>query len=210
MYGRTVTLYFREYCDFCIFEEIFIKEEYAQVQNRSLLPIIDAGANVGFTALYFASRFPGVPIYAFEPDPGAYALLVKNAAAFPEITPVPAALGEKDGEATFYSVPGSAMSSSFVKRANGTPVTVPVRSLASWLEEHSIEKVGVLKIDVEGFEDRIIEGIPDTGAIEEYIAEVHFDLMQKDEAWFRSMLERHILSFEYRGSSRAIMYARRP
>ncbi len=40
--------------------------------------ILDIGANVGDTALYFKWLFPDAWVYAFEPNPGAYNLLVKN------------------------------------------------------------------------------------------------------------------------------------
>lgn len=209
LYGRTLPVYFRQFCDFCVFEEIFIKEEYKKVENPRHLPIIDAGANVGFTALYFAFRFPNVPIYAFEPDPGAFRLLCLNTQTLPQIHPIAAALGDTDGTATFYSVPGSAMSSSFVHRDRGEAVSVVVRSLSSWMRENTMTKVGVLKIDVEGFEDRILEGIEDTGQIDEYIAEVHFDLMDKDEAWFAKMLAAHTTTFTSLSATRAILYARR-
>lgn len=209
LYGRTIPVYFRQFCDFCVFEEIFIKEEYKNVENPRRLPIIDAGANVGFTALYFALRFPNVPIYAFEPDPGAFRLLSFNTQTLPQIHPVAAALGETDGTATFYSVPGSAMSSSFVHRDRGEAVTVTVCSLSSWMRESNITEVGVLKIDVEGFEDRILQGIEDTREIDEYIAEVHFDLMDKDEAWFARMLAAHTATFTSLSATRAILYARR-
>lgn len=209
LYGRTLPIYFRQFCDFCVFEEIFIKEEYKKVKNPGRLPIIDAGANVGFTALYFAFRFPDIPIYAFEPDPGAFRLLCLNTQTFPQIQPIAAALGDADGMATFYSVPGSAMSSSFVHRDRGEAVSVTVRSLSSWMREQSIAEAGVLKIDVEGFEDRIIEGIEDTGSIWEYIAEVHYDLMDKDETWFRNILNKHTTSFAPLSATRAILYARR-
>lgn len=54
--------------------------------------IVDAGANVGFSALWFADRFPLAHIVAIEPDPASYARLVEHCSATPTIDPLNAAL----------------------------------------------------------------------------------------------------------------------
>src|SRR5207253_43161 len=41
--------------------------------------VIDAGANIGHTACWYASKFPAAQIIALEPDPSNFAMLVLNA-----------------------------------------------------------------------------------------------------------------------------------
>jgi FkbM family methyltransferase len=60
-------------------------EDYAVVERvvrrRSSLPvrtIVDAGANIGLTSLYFAQAFPECRILALEPDPDNFEILVQN------------------------------------------------------------------------------------------------------------------------------------
>jgi len=54
--------------------------------------IIDAGANIGISALYFAQRFPDAKIYAIEPEEGNFELLKKNCNGRPNIILKKAAL----------------------------------------------------------------------------------------------------------------------
>jgi FkbM family methyltransferase len=71
------------------FEQIFIEREYeaiAQIPRPEL--ILDLGANVGLSSLYFVREFPHAEIIAVEPDPRNFAMLQKNIAAYRNITPV--------------------------------------------------------------------------------------------------------------------------
>ena len=65
--------------------EVVGLEDYAVVERllrqRSGLPvrtIVDAGANIGLTSLYFAQAFPECRILAIEPDPDNFEMLVHN------------------------------------------------------------------------------------------------------------------------------------
>lgn len=44
--------------------------------------IVDCGANIGASVVYFAKTFPDVRIIALEPEPDNFSLLVRNAAPF--------------------------------------------------------------------------------------------------------------------------------
>ncbi|MEK6809367.1 MAG: FkbM family methyltransferase, partial [Nanoarchaeota archaeon] len=60
---------------------IFVEEEYNIKPKTKPSFIIDAGANVGFTAIYFANRFPKARIIAIEPEESNFKLLKKNTEA---------------------------------------------------------------------------------------------------------------------------------
>jgi len=60
-------------------------EDYAVVERllrqrsgRPILTIVDAGANIGLTSLYFAQAFPECRILAIEPEPDNFEMLVHN------------------------------------------------------------------------------------------------------------------------------------
>ncbi len=67
-----------------VFSQVILEQEYAYVVkvarrlHINVDRIIDAGANVGFTSLYFAHYFPTAAILAFEPNPSTYSRLVRN------------------------------------------------------------------------------------------------------------------------------------
>ena len=54
--------------------------------------IIDAGANVGMSAVYFSLRYLRTTAIAIEPEPTNFAVLEENAKLFSKIVPMHAAL----------------------------------------------------------------------------------------------------------------------
>src|ERR1700693_4874079 len=56
----------------CLFEEIFIRQDYIFVSRRPDPLIIDCGSNIGMSILYFKRRYPKARIIGFEPDPATF------------------------------------------------------------------------------------------------------------------------------------------
>lgn len=65
-----------------VFRLIYVEHEYAALQLDSPRLIVDCGANVGYSAVYFLSRYPDARVVAIEPDPANFALLSCNLAPF--------------------------------------------------------------------------------------------------------------------------------
>jgi hypothetical protein len=61
-----------------VYRDIFQRHEYLLAPTEPKT-IVDAGANIGLTSVYFANRWPKARIIAIEPEPSNYALLLKNA-----------------------------------------------------------------------------------------------------------------------------------
>jgi FkbM family methyltransferase len=73
--------------------QVFSDNEYSCVQLRSTNGlIIDGGANVGYTSVYLAGKFPTVTIVAVEPDPDNFRILERNVRQYPNVVPIRAAL----------------------------------------------------------------------------------------------------------------------
>lgn len=123
---------------------------------------VDVGANVGTYALVMAKHVgaAGMAI-AIEPHPLIFARLAFNAAAstLPQARLVAAAAGAEDGE-LLIETDGDNLGHSHV--ATGRPsdqaIKVPSLRLARVLDEAGATKIDALKIDVEGFEDRVLIG----------------------------------------------------
>lgn len=94
--------------DIASFERIFLKNaldgrEFAQqgvVDARAAAlgrkaVIIDGGANIGLSAVWFARAYPQATIFAVEPDAGNVAMLRRNTAAYPNVVPVEGGLWDK-------------------------------------------------------------------------------------------------------------------
>src|SRR4030042_5238997 len=81
------------------FQEIFVMRDYGieYLIDGSQPVIIDAGANIGLSSVYFASRFPNAIIECFEPEDENYALLLKNTEKYGNIKHNKCALWWKSG-----------------------------------------------------------------------------------------------------------------
>lgn len=116
--------------------------------------LADIGANVGFYTLWMARLgIPNTKIVAFEPNPAMYAALVENVRlnGFGNVTTINAAVGERDGTASF-GVTEKGPSTGSILATGSKQITVDMRMLASVLAEQGIASCDIIKIDVEGYE----------------------------------------------------------
>ncbi len=65
--------------DLYVFEHVFLERQYLCLNGvRSPELIVDCGANVGYTSVYFLTRFPRAHVIAIEPDTENFRLLQEN------------------------------------------------------------------------------------------------------------------------------------
>lgn len=124
--------------------------------------IIDVGANSGSWTLTAQETWPEAAVHAFEPSTAMFRELSARA---PGAVLVQAALGEREGEATLYAVPGLSGLSSLHNRdlgAHGMTMsgleTVPVTTLDGYCAVNHISRVDYLKIDAEGHDLAVLHG----------------------------------------------------
>ncbi len=145
--------------DVSVFEEIILNAEYSIEPANPPRVIVDAGANIGLTSVFFANRFPEALIFAIEPEPSNFEMLQINAAPYPKIVPVHAALW-KESTHLKLTDPGAGSWGFQTEecRAEST-ITNFVRgmTLDELMTAHDCDYIDVLKIDVEGAEKEIFE-----------------------------------------------------
>lgn len=151
-------------------DEMAAVEGWLRTEGRGGV-IIDVGANIGTTTVFFARR--GWRVLSIEPVPRAVQLLEKSIASSgvdSMVTVVPCAIADEAGE--LEMVAGHNLSTSEIRRTHqpeqlGTPgdtgldvVSVPARTLSDVLREHGIETADVALVwsDTEGSERTVLEG----------------------------------------------------
>jgi FkbM family methyltransferase len=142
-----------------VYRETLVRGQYAFALPFDPKTIIDAGANIGTASIYFARTYPRARIIALEPEPSNFALLRRNVAPYPRITPLRAALWGRDGEIGLGH-PSPAASArekwAFVTH-EGPGDRVRAVTLRSLMNEMDIHAVDVLKVDIEGAEKEVFE-----------------------------------------------------
>ena len=121
---------------------------------------VDAGASIGFFSL-LGARVVGTEgrVVAFEPQPAAARSIRENAAlnGFANVTVVDAALSFHTGDALLEGV-GEA-TAHVTARSTDRAVRVPCVTLDGFLAEHADLRPALVKIDVEGHETGVMDGM---------------------------------------------------
>jgi FkbM family methyltransferase len=123
---------------------------------------VDAGANVGTYAMVLARHVGKTgKVIAIEPHPITHARLAFNRAAsnFTQVKLVAAAAGPSDGE-LMIETDGDNLGASHIVSGehSGNAIQVPSLRLQRILDDAGVTHVDALKIDVEGYEDRVLTG----------------------------------------------------
>lgn len=169
--GKTFTI-FGDAQDKSVFNNILNNSDYENHMvdfYRELLKedsvCIDAGANIGILSMYM-SLFTKANIYAFEPIPETYEALIKNIDINKlNVVPLCLALGDKSGKSIALldrTCNGGAGFEYDTKNLNDIKVDIDVITLDEFVKSYKIEKLDLLKMDVEGFEELVIKGGKET------------------------------------------------
>ncbi len=191
------------------------RDEYAPPREMPLRPaqvqtVLDIGANIGATALYFARLFPNAQIYAFEPAPDNFAVLERNIANSKRIRGFNFGLGAADAELELFHSDNPINFGGYSLHPAGSDTSkkmrIRVRQVAAVLAELSLEKVDVLKVDTEGAEWDILTAFPEKVLqTAQYITgELHgnrdFALLEYLSRWFdvgmRKKLSSRLFNFQ--------------
>lgn len=137
-----------------IFAETFIYDVHFAGFDLTGRTVVDVGANVGDTALYFAEK--GARVLAFEPDEENFRRLKRNLELNPGLAPRIEARREavgEDGEVRFFQGLGGG-SGMYVGR--GQEVRVRSVSLATLLDNRGLDRAFLLKADCKGCEFQLV------------------------------------------------------
>ncbi len=123
---------------------------------------LDIGANVGWYSILVAKAAPEASVYAFEPVPSTYQLLMENILLnnIGNIHPHNFALGAEEQQLEFFFHPENSDSASLVnilERPDAQKLVVSVRKLDDVAASKDL-KVDFLKCDVEGAELMVLRG----------------------------------------------------
>ncbi len=166
--------------DLAVIEEVFGRGVYELPDIRAPKVIVDLGAHIGATVLFFTMRFPTARVVALEPDPVNFAKLRRNVGSMPQVTILNTAVSEQDGTITLYSggrLDGWKSSSARPATRWQQPIDVRSMKLDNVLAEAGIKEVDLLKIDIEGAEYDVLKSFRGLASVGTIVGEAHPRLM---------------------------------
>jgi FkbM family methyltransferase len=119
--------------------------------------MFDVGANFGLYSLTLAHQLgPTVTIHCFEPNPVTYARLTRNISlnGTCNIHPHQLGLGDWEGTARVVASNDKNSGASCLTEGEGTRIT----TLDRFCEQHGGQRLDFMKLDIEGFEPRLLRG----------------------------------------------------
>jgi FkbM family methyltransferase len=160
------------------FEEVFFEEEYFFQADSDTPVIVDCGSNIGLATLYFKTVYPKAKIIAIEAHPTTFAALESNVKdnnlSDVETLNVAAVGGDEKEISLMFSRPGD-LRSTRIREMHGGEELQEIKVPAIRLSTILPESVDLLKMDIEGSEDEVIDEIAGKlGQIKNVILEYHF------------------------------------
>lgn len=161
-------------------DEIFVRECYDVSMKKSRhyddyierfnvrkpQNIIDAGGNIGLASIYYAAQFPEAQIITVEPDSDNYFLLWDNTKYYKNIIPVKGAVWNRQTGVCISNREqavwddGTLNAGKYIvdEKETGGEEYVQAYTIDFLIEKYTMDKIDILKMDVEGAEREIFAG----------------------------------------------------
>jgi FkbM family methyltransferase len=142
--------------DIALFKQMLVHEEYTFKCPFPPRFIIDAGANIGLSSLFFIRKYPEAMIVSVEADGGNFDLLRHNTRSYSSIKPVKAGLWPTSATLKITD-PGLGATGFMVQETiPDDPQGIKAISIRDILKDHDQPIVDILKIDIEGAEKELL------------------------------------------------------
>jgi FkbM family methyltransferase len=211
--GRTLNLIGKTFTNRMLVRELVAMSDHRDwYTSNNFKTVIDVGGFIGAFAYGIHTILPEARIYSFEPVPENYQKLVNNLAPAAHFRAFFTALGDQKGEINFWKSDFMASSSAlpmaelhkdtFPHTSHATVMKVPVARLDDYLPSMELEAPVLLKLDVQGFEDKVLLGGSETlHKVNFILSEVSYKPLYEDQVLFQplyTLLDE--LGFAYAGN----------
>lgn len=148
--------------------------------------IMDVGANTGIYSLVAKTENPSAQVHAFEPVKRVFEkLCMNNSLNGFDIHCTEAAASDTDGEAVIYDdlsehIYSVAVNTNIAGLKNAAKVQIKTVKLSTYIREHKLKKLDLLKIDVETHEPEVLQGLKPF--LEQYRPSLLIEILNEDVA----------------------------
>jgi FkbM family methyltransferase len=139
--------------------------------------IVDLGSHIGASVAWFRAHFPDVPIVGFEPNPHSFRKLASVAAGLHGVEVHEAAVAECAGPQVLSSWPDRRIGASLRDRSGPESWQVECFTLVEGCTRAGVDKVDLLKLDIEGCEVEVLRSFERLGDVRVVVGEFHESLV---------------------------------
>lgn len=147
--------------DWICFDQIFISLSYGKLEDLGPIhTVIDVGANIGLSSVFFSSRLNNPKIIALEPEERNYKQALKNTRAYNNIQVIHGGIWPKKSTLTICNSDSSGSLGFQLKEVTKSMQSsnqVNCFTISEILESQGWETLDLLKLDIEGAEKELFE-----------------------------------------------------
>lgn len=207
--GRQVLLR-KHSTDFSVFRQVLVFEQYKikPLKTEEVKVIVDLGANIGLSVLYFKEKYPQAMIIAVEPEKENYDLMLRNLAGLPDIHCMNNAVWNTNKTLGVFDNGGGEYSYLVKEQDRDERAAICSVTINEIIEKHQLLKIDLLKIDIEGSEKELFSGnyaswLPKVRCI---VIEVHDWFRPGCAASFFRAISRMEYTMSFKGENITILF----
>ncbi len=187
-----------------MFSDVLLDREYELPLEPPPKFIIDAGANVGYTSAFFATRYPAAQIVAIEPEESNFAQLQKNLLGLNRVTALKKGLWPRVAYLHIDNPDDVKSGFRLAESDMALPGSIEATTIPALMQQFGAEQIDICKIDIEGGECELLSD-PDCDAwlsrTRMLIIELHDRFRPDSSAIVDRALARHPHTREHRGDN---------
>ena len=145
--------------DAAVYQEVVLGRELeipVKIQPRF---IIDGGAYVGYSSIFFSKEYPDAKVLSVEANADNFAVLQENVSRFPQVSAIHAAIYTEEGTITMEDPVNEAWAHRVKSGKEAAPdggrltsAEVRATTIQRLLEESGEPRIDLIKLDIEGVE----------------------------------------------------------
>lgn len=143
--------------DAIVYHATFVAKDYKGSSADSFGLILDLGANVGYSAIYFSSQYPEAKVIALEPHSGNFEDLCTNTEPYSNIVNKNQGIWWRKSRLTVIDPDKESWGFQFKEEGDGA---VECTTISDLIAEHGDGKPVMVKMDIEGAEKYLFQKDP--------------------------------------------------
>ncbi len=169
--------------DFKVFNQIFFQDEYAPAQvSKDAKLIVDCGAYVGYSTMYFLQKYPNADLIAVEPDSRNYVLLKQNLEQYADrVTIINSAIWSHKTRLKIRRRAHGEWATTVAECGDDERADLEALDIPAILARSRHSRVDLLKLDIEGAEGVLFTRNYESwiDLVDVFVIEIHGDSYEK-------------------------------